>query len=307
VPEAKARMIGGIMFGVESLNFSSGGIAQLAGLCRHTAAANRHLVGVRVADATWWIMLSDEELQRFPWLDQGIPDFAVMDDPFDASAVPDAGIPVSLDVYLSYVSMGKPEATLWAGRPLLECLIQLSDDEHRALFKVRPAPLPHHRAVLVPVEATSASAVLLGSNILRDMSSGAVSADLDNWAGYLRRHGQAQAADDVSSAGRQQQLTTSRIDQVILRKILLALLGDRQRQQRSVMTDGMRGVLPETRGLVELLTASYAYPCSIAEYTGGSLNDDLARINRISQAHIGKPVFGVESDKNTVRYLGLWG
>jgi len=73
------------------------------------------------------------------------------------------------------------------------------------------------------------------------------------------------------------------------------------------MTDGMRGVLPETRGLVELLTASYAYPCSIAEYAGGSLNDDLARINSISQAHIGKPVFGVERDKNTVRYLGLWG
>jgi hypothetical protein len=40
---------------------------------------------------------------------------------------------------------------------------------------------------------------------------------------------------------------------------------------------------------------------------GDNLNDDLAKINRISLARIGKAVLDLDVNERTVRYLGLWG
>ena len=308
VREAEARIMSGTILGVESLNFSSGGTARLAGIRFHAFGAN-HAIGLCIADATWWIMLSDAELQNFPWAFRAIPSLPLTDDPLEGFVSPDIGILLTLDLYLSYVTMGVREGIAEIGEPMYGCLIQLSDNEHRALFKVDPAPPPHHRAVLRPVDMTSSTGVFLGSNILRDMSSGAVSADLKDWAAYLRRHGQAVASDKVLAAHHKQKLTASRIDQLLARKILSELLGHHLglNQQSAVRTGGMRGVLPEKSGLLELLTASYSAPCVVGEYMGGSLSDDLAGINRISHASIGKPVFDLNIDGHTVRYLGLWG
>ena len=308
VRETEARMLNSIILGVESLNFSRGGTARLVGIRLH-ALGDSHAIGLCVENAIWWIMVSEAELQDFPWARRGIPSLSHSDDPFEAFVAPDGGIFVTLDLYLSYVSMGARERIAKASEPMPECLIELSDDEERALFKVDQAPPSHHRAVLRPIDMTSSTGVLLASNVLREMSSGAVSADLKDWAAFLRRHGRIAASDRVLSAHRRQQLTASRIDQVLSRKILSELLGHgrSERQQRAVGIRGMRGVLPESKGLIDLLTASYSVPCIVGDYIGGNLDDDLARINRISQERIGKPVFDLDADENTVRYLGLWG
>ena len=295
------RITAGTVLGVESLNISMGGEANLAGFGR-AALDGRHVVAVRTDTECWWISLAPAELDAFPWATSGLPDFQSQNQDFATWCSERNGPMVLLDVYLSYVSWGPVQAEGVMPR----VLVQIRDETRSALFIAQPGPPNSNRAVLV--QLPSERFEVLGSNMLRESVSRAFAATPAQLAKYLSQRGESLAAERVLEAGRRDELASARQEAIWARKILTSLLGGEATAavRRQLMSDGLKGFLPAD-DVTNLLVSNSFGQWTTAELLEAAHWKRIEEANARAIEHIGKPLFEASAYRRSVRYLGLWG
>jgi hypothetical protein len=310
--EIAQRGVTGWIVGAGSLNLATEGDGELCGWIRG-GFGTRHALAIRVKDSIWWLTLDDAELERFPIAIDTVPTLPAdaLEDPtyFEHFA---GGCELKIDCFMAYLGYGLPKREFsepGVRYPYLLLEFYQDDDERRSVLTYSVAGSAHmHRAVLQPVPEPSTQAMHEASEWMRQLRVSELGQlRLDTLAERFSEAGLTELAQLTWSALASEQASVARLRELWPRRVLAGLLGSSvsSHKKRAIISDRLRALIPEE--LRELVTLAYTTPCRIAEPERDQVLRLLEMVNQKAQSEIAKPLFQLNYDIPSFKYLGLWG
>lgn len=307
--EAVDRFASALIVGTGSLNFSTRGDCSICGWIPK-ALDERHALALRVEQATWWLSLNDSELAALPYPVDAIPELPLGSlRPGSEIEISAADLPLTVSCYVTHTRYGLPAEQEFAHvRRFATCLFEFTSMEPSDWSLVTIVTSGEGRGFLKPAPQRTTQGLHIAAQKLRNSVVEFSSMALDQWAMAFEQNGQSESADRIRSFDQSQQLTLSQLRDLWARRILNGLLGTDvpNRIKRQIMTERMRVVLQDQPVVRNLLTGAYSGRC-VVRLSKENWMPLLNAINQDAISLVGKPIFQIDNDTDSVKYLGLWG
>jgi len=304
--EVPSRVTKGLMVGTGSLNFSSNGDCSICGWVPK-AFGERHALAIRVEQSTWWLRLTDDELAMLPYSIDVIPQLPPQ--ALTAGTKPIAAdLPLKINCYVTRTRYGLSADKIYAADVRYPtCLFEFLHSETLDWSLVAIVGTGEGRTVLDPAPKKTTQGLHSASEKVRESIVNFSLMELENWAKAFDQQGHSDLAEFTRSVGLNQELMLSQQRELWARRILNALLGNSvpNKVKRRIMNERMNAVFENRPEFRNLLGGSYSGPCVLAKTKERWINA-MDLINETTISRVGKPVFEIDYETNSVRYLGLW-